>query len=55
MLSLESALPTTEEIDIDGTTTTRHRKYMSKATNSNVETEEENSTGACQATEQTVL
>ena len=40
------------DIDIDGTTTTRHRKYMSKVTNSDVETEEENSTGAGQATEQ---
>ena len=42
------------DIDIDGTTTTRHRKYMSKVTNSDVETEEENSTGAGQATEQAV-
>ena len=42
------------DIDIDGTTTTRHRKYMSKVPNSDVETEEENSTGAGQATEQTV-
>ena len=37
---------------IDGTTTTRHRKYMSKVPNSDVETEEENSAGAGQATEQ---
>ena len=40
------------DIDIDGTTTTRHRKYLSKVPNSDVETEEENSTGAGQATEQ---
>ena len=40
------------DIDIDGTTTTRHRKYMSKVPNSDVETEEENSAGAGQATEQ---
>ena len=37
------------DIDIDGTTTTRHRKYMSKVTNSDNETEEENSTGAGQS------
>ena len=42
------------DIDIVGTTTTRHRKYMSKVTNSDVETEEENSTGVGQATEQAV-
>ena len=40
------------DIDIDGTTTTRHRKYMSKVPNSDVETEEENSAEAGQATEQ---
>ena len=39
------------DIDIDGTMTTRHRKYLSKVPNSDVETEEENSTGAGQATE----
>ena len=40
------------DIDIEGTTTTRHRKYMSKVPNYDVETEEENSAGAGQATEQ---
>ena len=40
------------DIDVDGTTTTRHRKYMSKVPNSDVETEEENSAGAGQATDQ---
>ena len=39
------------EIDIDGTTTTRHRKYMSKLRNSDEETEEENNAGAGQATD----
>ena len=39
------------DIDIDGRETTRHRKYLSKIPNSNVETEEENSAGADQATE----
>ena len=41
------------EIDIDGTTTTRHRKYMSKLRNSDDETEEENNAGAGQATDDT--
>ena len=39
------------DIEIDGRETTRHRKYLSKVPNSNVETEEENSAGADQATE----
>ena len=39
------------DIEVDGTTTTRQRKYMSKVPNSNVETEGENSTGAGQETE----
>ena len=37
------------DIDIDGTATTRHRKYMSKLRNSDEETEEENRAGAGQA------
>ena len=41
------------EIDIDGTTTTRHRKYMSKLKNFDDETEEENNAGAGQATDDT--
>ena len=39
------------EIDVDGTKTTRHRKYLSKIPNSDDETEEENTAGATQATE----
>ena len=39
------------DIDIDGTATTRHRKYMSKLRNSDEETEEENRAGASQATD----
>ena len=39
------------DIEVDGRETTRHRKYMSKIPNSNVETEEENTAGADQATE----
>ena len=39
------------DIEVDGRETTRHRKYLSKIPNSNVETEEENSAGADQATE----
>ena len=35
-----------DDIDIDGTATTRHRKYMSKLRNSDEETEEENRAGA---------
>ena len=34
------------DIDIDGTITSRHRKYMAKVKNSNVATEQENSAGA---------
>ena len=34
------------DIDIDGTTTSRHRKYMAKVKNSDVATEQENSAGA---------
>ena len=41
------------DIDIDGTATTRHRKYMSKFKNSDDETEEENRAGASQATDDT--
>ena len=41
------------DIDIDGTITTRHRKYMSKLRNSDEETEEENRAGASQATDDT--
>ena len=41
------------DIDIDGTATTRHRKYMSKFRNSDEETEEENRAGAGQATDDT--
>ena len=40
-------------IDIDGTATTRHRKYMSKFRNSDEETEEENIAGAGKATDDT--
>ena len=39
------------DIEVDGRETTRHRKYLSKIPNSNVETEEENTAGADQATE----
>ena len=39
------------DIEVDGTQTTRHRKYLSKIPNSNVETEEENTAGATQAAE----
>ena len=39
------------DIEVDGRETTRHRKYMSKIPNSNVETEDENTAGADQATE----
>ena len=41
------------DIDIDGTITSRHRKYMSKVRNSDEETEEENRAGASRATEDT--
>ena len=34
------------DIDIDGTITSRHRKYMCKTKNSNEATEEENRAGA---------
>ena len=37
------------DIDIDGTTTSRHRKYMAKVKNSDVATEQENIAGAGQA------
>ena len=40
------------DIDVDGTATTRHRKYMSKLRNSDEETEEENRAGS-QATDDT--
>ena len=39
------------DIEVDGTKTTRHRKYLSKIPNSSVETEEENTAGATQAAE----
>ena len=39
------------DIEVDGRETTRHRKYLSKIPNSNVETEDENIAGADQATE----
>ena len=39
------------DIDVDGSKTTRHRKYLSKIPNSDDETEEENTAGATQATE----
>ena len=59
MYGVVTGIPTADDgkilsydIDIDGTTTTRHRNYMSKVPNFDVETEEENSTGAGQATEQ---
>ena len=39
------------DIEVDGRETTRHRKYLSKIPNSNVETEDENTAGADQATE----
>ena len=34
------------DIDVDGTITSRHRRYMSKVKNSDVATEQENSAGA---------
>ena len=39
------------DIDIDGTITSRHRKYMCKIRNSDEVTEEEKRTGASKATE----
>ena len=39
------------DIEVDGTKTTRHRKYLSKIPNSDDETEEENTAGAAQAAE----
>ena len=39
------------DIEVDGSKTTRHRKYLSKIPNSDDETEEENTAGATQATE----
>ena len=39
------------DIDIDGTITSRHRKYMCKTKNSDEVTEEENRAGASKATD----
>ena len=39
------------DIDIDGTITSRHRKYISKIRNSDEVTEEENNAGASQVTD----